>query len=138
MVGYFIIVLTLQNIGINLIFLILVPLNKLRLWCKFCHAFRKKTKGKTIEFTKRRLKHKLSKTLSATLDFLEPQTFQNQTTKGAVAVTELAIKKDEVPQKIPLIVIDEEEEEKGESDKILGNSDDSRFHNPKFSSSNRS
>ena len=63
-VGYFIVILTIQNLVINLLILILEPIYKMKLLCKWCFFVRNKTKGRTMKFAKDHIKLKIIKTLS--------------------------------------------------------------------------
>ena len=58
-VGYFIVVLTLQNLAINLLILILEPIYKTKLLFKWFFLVRGKTRGRTMKFVREHMKRSL-------------------------------------------------------------------------------
>ena len=72
-VGFIIVGLTVYNIVINLILLIVGPIVYIRLILKWCMQVRRHTKGKTMSYTKERMKMKLSSKMSSAKDFLTSQ-----------------------------------------------------------------
>ena len=75
--GFFIVVVTLQNLLFNLVIIVMAPIRRLRLVFKLCMAVREKRKGRAISFFKQNANRFFGKKLKRKLSFMKDSRLQS-------------------------------------------------------------
>ena len=68
MVGWLILIITLQNVIVNIAISLIGPITKIRLFIKWCYVVRKKKGRRSIKYAKKVLKQKFKKKISSTFE----------------------------------------------------------------------